>query len=60
MVLKIDLKFFFGLFLLQEVKINNLEIELRIVLPDQSERPVKVEKNSRTKDVCEVKEEVKS
>ena len=60
MVLKIDLKFFFGLFLLQEVKINNLEIELRIVLPDQSERPVKVEKNSRTKDDCEVKEEVKS
>jgi hypothetical protein len=34
--------------------VNNLEVELRIVLPDQTERPVKVEKSYQTQDVCKV------
>lgn len=31
-----------------------MEIELRIVLPDQTERPVKVQKSFKTQDVCKV------
>ena len=33
---------------------NNLEVELRILLPDQTERPVKVQKSHQTQDVCKV------
>lgn len=42
----------FGVF--QEVQVNNLEVELKIVLPDQTERPVKVAKSYQTQDVCKV------
>ncbi|XP_028416491.1 sorting nexin-27-like [Dendronephthya gigantea] len=36
----------------EEVQVNNLEVELKIALPDQTERPVKVEKSFQTQDVC--------
>ena len=40
--------------ILQGIQVNNLEVELRIILPDQTEKPVKVEKSFKTQDVCKV------